>query len=109
MKLLIDNQLPIALAAHLRSLGNQCEHVLEIGLDEADDRQVWTYAASAGQIVVSKDEDFVFLANRSGDTGRLVWVRLGNCRNVPLLAAFSRAHDDIVHAFDSGQRIVELR
>ena len=59
--------------------------------------------------MVSKDEDFVFLANRPGDTGRLRWVRLGNCRNVPLLAAFDRTRDAIIGAILSGQRIVELR
>ena len=37
MKLLIDNQLPAALAVHLRSRGHQCAHVLELGLDEASD------------------------------------------------------------------------
>jgi predicted nuclease of predicted toxin-antitoxin system len=109
MKLLIDNQLPLQLAVHLRGKGDQCEHVLEIGLDESDDLQLWTQAAEAGQIVVSKDEDFVFLANRPGDTGRLIWVRLGNCRNAPLLAAFDHAYEAIARAVDSGQRIIELR
>jgi predicted nuclease of predicted toxin-antitoxin system len=83
--------------------------VLEIGLDESDDLQLWTQAAQAGQIVVSKDEDFVFLANRPGDTGRLIWVRLGNFRNAPLLAAFNHAYEAIARAVDSGQRIIELR
>ena len=60
-------------------------------------------------MLVSKDEDFLFLANRPRETGRLVWVRLGNCRNVALLAAFDRMHDRIVSALEAGQRIVELR
>src|SRR5688572_11695742 len=109
MKLLIDNQLPLALAIHLRGKGHECQHVLEVALDESDDMHLWTYAANAGQIVVSKDEDFVFLANRPSDTGRLIWVRLGNCRNASLLAAFDQALDAIVRVMDSGQRIVELR
>jgi predicted nuclease of predicted toxin-antitoxin system len=58
---------------------------------------------------VSKDEDFVPLVNRSGDTGRLIWVRLGNCRNKVLIAAFDRIHDDLFRAIESGQRIVEVR
>lgn len=32
--------------------------------------------------MISKDEDLLFLANRPGDKGRLVWVRLGDCRLV---------------------------
>jgi predicted nuclease of predicted toxin-antitoxin system len=29
------------------------------------------------RIVVSKDDDFLILASRPGDRGRLIWVRLG--------------------------------
>ena len=83
--------------------------MIELGLDEADDLGVWTRAAAAGQIVVSKDEDFVFLANRPGDVGRLIWVRLGNCRNDALIAAFDRVHDQIVETINAGQQIIELR
>jgi predicted nuclease of predicted toxin-antitoxin system len=60
-------------------------------------------------VVVSKDEDFVFLANRPSDRGRLVWVRLGNCRNAALVAAFDRTLDTVVEALASGQRIIEIR
>jgi predicted nuclease of predicted toxin-antitoxin system len=80
-----------------------------VGLDEASDLEVWTRVCSEQYILVSKDDDFIPLANRPGDTGRLVWVRLGNCRNATLMQAFDRAHDELVKAFDSGQRIVEVR
>jgi predicted nuclease of predicted toxin-antitoxin system len=61
------------------------------------------------RVVVSKDEDFVFLANRAGDQGRLIWVRLGNCRNLTLLEAFDRLHDQLIAAVEAGQRIIEVR
>jgi hypothetical protein len=35
-------------------------------------------------------------------------VRLGNCRNDALIAAFSSSFDTIVAAFDSGQSVVKL-
>ena len=60
------------------------------------------------RIVVSKDEDFLYLANQPGDAGRFLWVRLGNCRNDASLTAFARSFDTIVAAFDSGQTVVEL-
>jgi predicted nuclease of predicted toxin-antitoxin system len=109
MRLLIDNQLPQKLAEHLRGRGHDCVHVADLGLDEALDVALWARALAEQRIVVSKDEDFVLLANRAGDLGRLIWVRLGNTRNEPLLAAFDKVHDDIVAAFDAGQRIVEVR
>jgi predicted nuclease of predicted toxin-antitoxin system len=109
MKLLIDNQLPLLLAAHLRQRGHECAHVIDLGLDEADDLDLWVRCIREQYILVSKDEDFVFLVARPDDTGRLIWVRLGNCRNAVLIEAFDRAHDGLVLAFQSGQRIVELR
>lgn len=109
MKLLIDNQLPFQLAVFLRWRGHECVHVLDVGLDEATDMEVWTRAGREGWILVSKDEDFVALANRPGEAGRLVWVRLGNCRNAALMEAFDRVHDELVRALESGQRIVEVR
>jgi predicted nuclease of predicted toxin-antitoxin system len=109
MKLLIDNQLPARLAAHLQTRGHECRHVGELGLDEASDVEVWNRAAAEGCVLVSKDEDFVFLANRQGDMGKLIWVRIGNCRNAALIEAFDRIHDQLVLAIDSGRRIVEVR
>jgi predicted nuclease of predicted toxin-antitoxin system len=109
MKLLIDNQLPFQLAVFLRLRGHECSHVIDAGLDEASDLELWTRAAAEGWVVVSKDEDFVSLASRPGDAGRLIWVRLGNCRNAALIEAFDRVHGDLVAAIESGQRIVEVR
>jgi predicted nuclease of predicted toxin-antitoxin system len=109
MRFLVDNQLPGKLAAHLRGNGHDCAHVLELGLDTADDATVWAHATAHQQVVISKDEDFVYLALRPGDAGRLIWVRLGNCRNAVLLAAFDAHLDYAIAALSTGQRIVEIR
>ena len=78
-------------------------------MDEASDLTIWNYAATGNKIVVSKDEDFLHLANRPGDKGRLLWVRIGNSRKQTLLQAFERELPGIIRAFDEGFRIVEIR
>ncbi|MCC6682107.1 MAG: DUF5615 family PIN-like protein [Phycisphaeraceae bacterium] len=78
-------------------------------MDEAGDLEVWTRCLEVEATLVSKDEDFVFLANRPGDTGRLIWVRLGNCRNAALIEAFDRMLDEMLKALSGDQRIVEIR
>lgn len=80
-----------------------------LALDEASDLEIWNYAATGNWIVVSKDEDFLHLANRLGDTGRLLWVRIGNCRTQTLLGAFDSELSAVVGAFDQGVRVVEIR
>ena len=108
MRFLVDNQLPPSLARWLRDRGHDAAHVFESGLHLLDDRALWVRALTDARIVISKDEDFLYLANQPGDTGRFLWVRLGNCRNDALLAAFVTSFDTIIAAFDSGQIVVEL-
>jgi len=109
MKVIVDNQLPLQLAIHLRSWGLDSVHVLENGLEQSSDLEIWSRALDEDRVVVSKDEDFVILASRPGDSGRLIWVRLGNCRNVALLAAFDAARVGLIHAINTRQRVIELR
>ncbi len=109
MKFLVDNQLPTALARWLRAKGLDAELVLERDQGQTDDRQIWLEAIAESRIVISKDEDFFILATRPNDAGQLLWLRVGNCRTQALLAALDQAWVAIEQAFQSGQRIVELR
>ena len=109
MKFLVDNQLPPALAQYLRNRGFDCEHVLDIGLAESLDMEICRYAEQQERIIVSKDEDFLYLASRSKVKIRLLWVRLGNCRTSALLASFDRLWPSIESALGAGDRIVEIR
>ena len=104
----MDNQLPAALARWLAAQGADTAHVLDLALDTTADADIWHHAAQESRIVVSKDEDFFHLANRPGDTGRLLWVRMGNCRTAALLARFEAAWPGIQQAFAAGHRIVLL-
>ena len=109
MKFLVDNQLPAAVARWMSAQGFDAVHVLDRGQGQKDDQCLWHEAMQEGRIVVSKDEDFFNLATRPHDQGKLLWLRLGNCRKKHLLEALGRAWPSIEKAFESGQRIVELR
>lgn len=109
MKFLVDHQLPPALARFIATQGHQAEHVRDLGLTEADDMVIWRHADSRSLVVVSKDEDFTFLAGVAGGTGKLVWVRIGNCRKQALLEAFRIQLPRMVSELEAGGQIVELR
>jgi len=49
-----------------------------LGLDTATDREIWTYAADQGYMIVSKDSDFRQLAFLLGPPPKAVWLRAGN-------------------------------
>jgi predicted nuclease of predicted toxin-antitoxin system len=109
VRFLVDNQLPAALARYLTARGVECAHVLDVDLGDAADAEIWAYAVANSAVVISKDEDFLYLANRSAPSARLIWVRLGNCRTKALLAAFESAWPKIESAMAAGDRIIELR
>ena len=83
--------------------------MLDRDLGQEDDRALWKIAVEEGRILVSKDEDFFHLASRPNDPGRLLWLRLGNCRKQALLDALEGSLPAIEAAFADGQQIVELR
>lgn len=64
MKLLFDNQLPVALARSLQALGWDSLQVSDIKLDAAADHIIWEYAINHHVVIVTKDADF---AQRSND------------------------------------------
>jgi len=57
---------------------------------------------------VTKDGDFFILATRPGDPGRLLWLRMGNCRTQDLLSRLNKDWDVIEAAFSEDQRIVDV-
>jgi predicted nuclease of predicted toxin-antitoxin system len=89
--------------------GHESNHVEAISLDEASDVEVWNWIVLRNWVLISKDEDFLHLANRQGDKGRLLWVRIGNCRKQTLLRAFDAQLSQLITAFDDGNRVVEIR
>ena len=59
MNFLVDSQLPPALARWIAGQGHTATHVLEMGLEAADDTLIWEHARATSAVIISKDEDFV--------------------------------------------------
>lgn len=109
-RLLIDNQLPPALARFLTERGLDATHVSDIGLESASDAIIWRHAETHGMVIVSKDDDFRLRSDQFLKIPpQVVWVRLRNCRKQPLLEAFDRVLESLVSAIQSGERLIEIR
>ncbi len=109
MNFLVDNQLPPALA---RFLSNECKqnaiHVLDLGLRDGSDSELWSYASTNNLILISKDEDFANMI-LTRPTAKLIWVRVGNCRKLFLLDLFRRMWPRIIGRRESGELFIEIR
>ena len=109
MRFLVDAQLPPALARFLEARGHEAKAAREVGLRQAEDPAVWTFAQAGAWIVVTKDEDFAERALRSQTGPQVLWLRIGNSTNRSLLAWLEPLLPGAVKDLQSGHRLVELR
>jgi predicted nuclease of predicted toxin-antitoxin system len=75
----------------------------------ASDGEIWRFAQENGFVVISKDEDFFFLASRATSETQFVWIRLGNCRTSRLLTAIGAIWERVEARLQAGDQIVEIR
>ena len=109
LRFLDDAQLPPGLARRLAASGYEALHIAETDLREARDRDIWKYAVENEYVVITKDADFVVMANLSPKGAPIVWVRLGNVGNARLWASFEQLLPDILARLERGEKLVEVR
>jgi predicted nuclease of predicted toxin-antitoxin system len=109
VRIWVDAQLPPDLARFLgKRFGIEAAHVLELGLAGAKDEAIFRAARVAGALVITKDADFVQLLERHGPPPRILWLTVGNVRNVELTRILERRWEKICAHFESGEPLVEL-
>jgi len=108
VRVLIDAQLPAALAVRLRALSVDAAHVADLGLATATDQEIWETALARNAVLVSKDRDFAQWAVARRPSPQVVWLRVGNRDTPGLLAWFDAAWPGIVESLEAGSHIVEV-
>jgi predicted nuclease of predicted toxin-antitoxin system len=108
VRFLVDAQLPPGLAHRLTERGYPAEHVNRVGLGAHSDSDIWRHASQTGATLMTKDEDFVVIANRDPNGPQIVWIRIGNISNQALWQSLEPILDQIVQAIDAGEKIVEV-
>lgn len=98
MSLLFDGQRSPNLAAVFADTFPGARHVHDLGLGQADHRDIFTFAREHGFTIVTKDCDFVDLAALHGTPPKIVWIRLGNC-STDDVARLLRSEADTLRGF----------
>jgi predicted nuclease of predicted toxin-antitoxin system len=96
MKLLFDQNLSPALSARLADIFPGTAHVQALGLDKADDRQVWEFAKKDQFVIITKDNDFNELSQLLGYPPYVIWIRRGNCSTHELETLIRERYDLII-------------
>lgn len=105
----LDNQLPPALAAWIRTtLSVDCLPVRDLNLHRASDSEVFTAARKTQVVLVTKDADFVGLVERHGPPPQVILVTCGNTSNDRLRRLVETAWPSIVPMLQRGEALIEL-
>ena len=98
MKLFFDENLSPALVRRLADIFPGSLHVRDVGLQSAEDPQVWDYAVAHDFMIVSKDSDMHQRSVVFGFPPKVIWIRLGNCSTAQV-AALLRSKYLLIKAF----------
>ncbi len=89
MKFLVDAQLPRLLAVRLSELGHPARHTLDLADgNRTSDHSIAAMADRNGEVVITKDADFLNSHLLAGTPARLLLVSTGNISNRQLLGLF---------------------
>jgi predicted nuclease of predicted toxin-antitoxin system len=107
----IDAQLSPALANWITEQFTpiQALPVRELGLRNAEDREIFAQARSAGAVVMTKDRDFLHLLFEQGPPPQVIWLRVGNSSNQALQAVLLRTLEQALASLRDGEPWVEVR
>jgi predicted nuclease of predicted toxin-antitoxin system len=109
VKLLLDENLSRRIVPALQEAFPGSSQVVLVGLQRANDRNVWEYAKTEGYVVVTKDDDFFRLQSLFGYPPKVILVKLGNCKSEQILKALLGSQDEIREVLGQGEiGLVEL-
>ena len=90
------------------TFGVECLHVRDLGLRDVEDPEIFQKARDAGAVVMTKDQDFVRLAERSGYPPQVIWVTSGNMPNARFKSLLLKTFRDAMSLIESGEAVVEI-
>ena len=103
MRLLFDQNLSPGLKETLRGLYPESLHLRDVGLESADDLEVWAYARDHGYVIASKDSDFRQLSFAFGHPPKVIWIRRGNCSTSEIESILRDRYSDLLAFHGSEQ------
>ena len=81
----------------------------DVGLRDAEDSEIFEAAKAQEAIIITKDSDFVDLANRFGAPPQIIWLTCGNTSNSRLKEIFNARLLEALAILRSGEVLVEIR
>ena len=78
MKLLFDQNISFRLIKQISDVFPQAQQVMEVGLADHNDSEIWEFARKNDYTIVTFDSDFYDLSVIKGMPPKIIWLRIGN-------------------------------
>ena len=109
MNIWLDAHLAPALASWMNARFEVTATALrDSGLRDSSDREVFLAARKAGAVVMTKDEDFVYLLEQLGTPPQIIWITCGNTSNARLQAILTKAAAKTFELLKIGEPLIEI-
>ena len=109
MTIWIDAQMSPAIAAWVSSnFAVSAVAIRDLGLRDAEDKEIFQAARRDNAIVMTKDSDFVLLLDRLGPPPQVIWVTCGNTSNARLKEILTNTLAKALELLRSGEKLVEI-
>lgn len=110
MKLLLDENLSRRLVPFLQQDYPGSTQVALIGLERADDKDIWEFAKKNCFVIVTRDADFEDMAIVKGHPPQVIWLKTSNQAKGVVLNMLLQHRSVIEHALlQENQACIELR
>jgi predicted nuclease of predicted toxin-antitoxin system len=109
MTIWVDAQMSPAIAAWISSnFSVSAVAIRDLGLQDAEDKEIFEAARRESVIVMTKDSDFVLLLERLGAPPQVIWIRCGNTSNVRLKEILTNTLPKALELLYSGEKLIEI-
>jgi predicted nuclease of predicted toxin-antitoxin system len=105
----IDVQMSPAIAAWIGSnFALNAIAIRDLGLRDAEDKEIFEAARQENAIVMTKDSDFILLLDRLGAPPQVIWVTCGNTSNARLKEILTNTLPKALELLRLGEELVEI-
>ena len=80
----------------------------ELGLRDAQDREIFEMAKIEGTVIITKDSDFIELVTRFGTPPQILWITCGNVTNRNLKKLWITTFPQALELLQGGEKIVGI-
>lgn len=85
-----------------------CFAIRNLGLRDAEDREIFLEAREQSAIVMTKDSDFILLQNELGSPPKIIWITCGNTSNARLKEILTTTLPEALKLLNAGEDLVEV-